>query len=111
VNTIPLTPTNTIHGMNGNVKASMQTIVGNSLILVCFDMTDNVLSQGQNKFVMTKFSSIDNIYLIAFGNIAFHISMEKDSLHYSRKEEVHQILANNISQYVKVDIMKSFANE
>jgi len=34
-NSIPLTPTNTtIHGISGNVKASMQTIIGNSPILI-----------------------------------------------------------------------------
>jgi hypothetical protein len=46
-NSIPLTPTNTkIYGISGTVHASMQTIVGNSPILICPDMTDNVLSQG-----------------------------------------------------------------
>ena len=78
-------------------------------------MTDNVLSQGwpaQNKSIMTTFNSIDNIYRIAFGNTTFHISMAKDSL-YLRKEKVQQILkhVNNVSQHVKVDIMKVFSKE
>jgi hypothetical protein len=46
-NSIELTPTNaTIYGISGNVKASMQTIIGNSPILICPDMNDNLLSQG-----------------------------------------------------------------
>ena len=107
-NFIPLTPTNsTIHGISGNVKASMQTTIGNSPILICPDMTDNVLSQGwlaQNNFIMTTFNSIDNnIYRIAFGNTIFHNSMTKDSLYYLSKEQVEQILThvNKISQDVK----------
>ena len=90
-NSIPLTPTNTtIHGISGNVKASMQTIIGNSPILICPDMTDNVLSQGwlaQNKSIMTTFNSIDNIYRISFGSTAFHISMAKDFLYYLRRNK------------------------
>ena len=46
-NSIPLTPTNTtIHGISGDVKASMQTTIGNSPILILPDMTDHFLSQG-----------------------------------------------------------------
>ena len=89
-NSIPLTPTNTtIHGISGNVKASMQTIFENSPILICPDMTDNVLSQGrlaQIKSIMTTFNSIDNIYRIAFGNTTFRISMARDSLYYLSEE-------------------------
>ena len=45
-NSIPLTPTNTtIYGISGNIKASKQTIIGNSPILICPDMTDNLLFQ------------------------------------------------------------------
>ena len=61
-------PMNTkMYGISGTV---MQTIVGNSPIIICPDITDNVLSQGwlaKNKSIMTTFNSIDNIYHIAFG--------------------------------------------
>ena len=71
-NSIPLTTMRTkIYGISGIVNASMQTIVGNSTILIFRDMTDNVLSQGwlaKNKSIMTTFNSIDNIYHIAFVN-------------------------------------------
>ena len=44
-NSIPLTSINTtIHEIRGNVNESMQTIIGNSPILICPDMTDNVLA-------------------------------------------------------------------
>ena len=66
-NSIPLTLTNTeIYGISGAVNPSMQTIVGNSPILMCPYLTDNVLSQGWSG--MTMFDSIDNIYRIVFGN-------------------------------------------
>ena len=74
-------------------------------------MTDNILSQGwlaQTKSIMTKFNCINNMYRIDFGNTTSHISMEKETLYYLSKEQVQQILThlNNISQNVKVDIMK-----
>jgi len=70
---LPLTPTNTsIHGISGTIKASMQTIVENTPILICPAMTDNVLSQGwlaNNKSIMTAYNSIDNACGIAYAKI------------------------------------------
>ena len=96
-----------------SVVQSMQTIVGDSPILICLDMTDDVLSQGwlaKNKSIMTTFNNIDNIYHIASGNTIFHVETAKDSLCYLSKEQVQQILTyvNNFSQHVKGDITKVF---
>jgi len=116
-NSLPLTPTNTsIHGISGTLKASMQTIVGNSPILICPTMTDNVLSQGwlaKNKSIMTTYNSIDNVYCIAFGHTTFRIEMANDSLYYLSKDQVRQILAhvNNIDNNVKIDVTKVFSKE
>ena len=71
----------------------MQTIFGNSPILISPDMINNVLSQewlAKNKSIMTIFNSIDNIYRIAFENTIFHIEMAKDSLHYLNKQQCNK---------------------
>jgi len=53
--------------MGSAVQSMYQTTIDNSPILICPDMTDNVLSQGLlakiNKSIMTTLNSIDNTYL------------------------------------------------
>jgi hypothetical protein len=116
-NSKPLTPTTTaIHGISGSIKASMQTIVGNSPVLICPNISDNIISQGwlaENKSIITTFNSVDNSYTIAFGATKFRINMANDRLYYLSKDQIKQILThvNNVTNLVKVDKGTVFTKE